>query len=392
MLTTAIVALVLPTDAIHLLGGWGAKPVPAATTPVIVPVPVVTDIVKSSAVPIYLTGLGTVQGSRTVTIKSRVDGQIDTIGFTEGQDVKQGDLIAQIDPRALAAQQAQAQSQLARDEALLANAELDMQRFSNLLKTEATSRQSVDTQKYLVAQYQAAIKNDQAQIEYATVQLGYAKITAPISGRTGVRLVDEGNIVHATDATGIVVIAQIEPIDATFSLPQDALDDVRQAMANGTLTVEAFGRNDTKPRGTGTLLLVDNQIDPSTGTIKLKASFPNKDHALWPGQFVNVRLLLETRKDSVVVPAAAVQRGPSGPYAYLVNADDTVTMRPISVGQIRDGRAVIDKGLEAGEKVVVEGQYKIKPGAHVAAAAPAGAPVPVDATAMKVSKNDGAGK
>jgi multidrug efflux system membrane fusion protein len=365
---SGIAAAIVAVD-FRLTDGFGGKPVTAATPPAAVAaVPVVTALAKGQDLPIYLTGLGTVQGDKTVTIKARVDGQIEKIGFTEGQDVKQGDLIAQIDPRPLEAQKAQAEAQLARDEALLANAQLDLQRFASLLKSDFASHQSVDTQKALVAQYQAAVKTDQAQIEYASIQLGFATITAPISGRTGVRLVDDGNIVHATDTTGIVVITQIEPIAATFSVPEDALDDIRKAMAAGTLTAEAYARNDTTPRAIGKLLLVDNEIDPASGSLKLKVEFPNTDHALWPGQFISVRLLLGTRKDSVTVPAAAVQRGPNGTYAYVVKADGTAVMAPITVGLIRDGIALIDKGLAAGDRVVVDGQYKLKPGVRIAAA------------------------
>jgi multidrug efflux system membrane fusion protein len=223
----------------------------------------------------------------------------------------------------------------------------------------------VDTQKALVAQLEANIQADQAAIDNATVQLGYTTITAPISGRTGMRLVDQGNIVHATDQTGLVVIAQIEPISLVFSLPEDALPDVARAMSKDSLRVLAFSRDEKTKLAEGTLALIDNQIDQTTGTIRLKATFPNKDHALWPGQFVNAQLYLAVRHDGLTVPASVVQRGPQGTFAYVIKPDSTVEMRPVGVGQLRDGIALIDTGLSVGERVVVDGQYKLRPGARV---------------------------
>jgi multidrug efflux system membrane fusion protein len=333
--------------------------------PTVLPVPVVADAVRSQDVPIYVTGIGTVQAFNTVTIRTRVDGQVDKVAFTEGQDVKVGDLLAQIDPRPFQAQLEQAQAQKASHEAQLADARIDLKRFSNLAKSGAATGQSVDTQRALVAQLEANIQADQAAIDNATVQLGYTTITAPIAGRTGFRLVDQGNIVHATDQTGLVVLTQIEPISLIFTLPEDALPDVAHAMAQGPLRVLAVSRDDKTELGDGTLALIDNQIDQTTGTIRLKATFPNKDHALWPGQFVNARLFLAVRHDGVTVPAAVVQRGPQGTFAYVIKPDSTVEMRPISVAQLRDGVALIDTGLRAGEQVVVDGQYKLRPGARV---------------------------
>lgn len=346
----------------HLLRDSTAVAAPMASDP---PVPVAADAVLAQDVPIYLTGIGTVQAFNTVTIRTRVDGQIDKIAFVEGQDVKAGDLLAQIDPRPLQAQLEEAQAQKTSHEAQLADAKIDLQRFSNLAQRGAATVQSVDTQKALVAQLEANIQADQAAIGSATVQLGYTTITAPISGRTGIRLVDQGNIVHATDQTGLVVLTQIEPISLVFSLPEDALPDVARAMSEGILKVAAFSRDDKTQLAEGTLALVDNQIDQTTGTIRLKATFPNKDHALWPGQFVNVRLYLSIRHDGLTVPASVVQRGPQGTYAYVVKPDSTVEMRPIGVAQLRDGIALIDTGLSAGERVVVDGQYKLRPGARV---------------------------
>jgi membrane fusion protein, multidrug efflux system len=348
--------------ALYLARDSAAASRPAPTA---LPVPVVADAVRSQDVPIYVTGIGTVQAFNTVTIRTRVDGQVDKVAFTEGQDVKVGDLLAQIDPRPFQAQLEQAQAQKASHEAQLADAQIDLKRFSNLAKSGAATGQSVDTQKALVAQLEANVQADQAAIDNATVQLGYTTITAPIAGRTGLRLVDQGNIVHATDQTGLVVLTQIEPISLIFTLPEDALPDVARAMARGPLRVLAFSRDDKTELGDGTLALIDNQIDQTTGTIRLKATFPNKDHALWPGQFVNARLFLAVRHDGVTVPAAVVQRGPQGTFAYVIKPDSTVEMRPISVAQLRDGVALIDTGLRAGEQVVVDGQYKLRPGAHI---------------------------
>lgn len=349
----------------HLLRDSTAVAAPPAADP---PVPVAADAVLAQDVPIYLTGIGTVQAFNTVTIRTRVDGQIDKIAFVEGQDVKAGDLLAQIDPRPLQAQLEQAQAQKTSHEAQLADAKIDLQRFSNLAQRGAATVQSVDTQKALVAELEANIQADQAAIDSARVQLGYTTITAPISGRTGIRLVDQGNIVHATDQTGLVVLTQIEPISLVFSLPEDALPDVARAMSQGALKVAAYSRDDKTQLAEGTLALIDNQIDQTTGTIRLKATFANKDHALWPGQFVNVRLYLAVRHDGLTVAASVVQRGPQGTYAYVVKPDSTVEMRPIGVVQLRDGIALIDTGLSAGEQVVVDGQYKLRPGARVALA------------------------
>ena len=349
--------------------GWYAlrSPTPAgAAKPASVPaVPVVAAVAQQQDVPIFLSGLGTVQAYNTVTVKPRVDGSLDKIAFVEGQDVKQGDLLAQIDPRPLQAQLAQAVAHQASDEAQLANAKLDLQRFTNLATREFATPQSVDTQKAQVAQLEAALQGDQAAIDNARVQLGYTTITAPLSGRTGIRLVDQGNIVHASDTTGIVVITQLEPISLVFTLPQDNLPAISQAMAKGKPKVAAFASDDKTALGEGTLALIDNQIDQTTGTVRLKATFPNTDHALWPGQFVNVRLYLETRQ-GVTVPAPAVQRGAQGTYVYVIRPDATVEARPVVVAQTRDGTALIDHGLAAGEKIVVDGQYKLRPGLRVA--------------------------
>jgi len=356
--------------AAAVAGGMGwyvlRNPAPAATKPAgPPPVAVVAAAAEQRDVPIFLSGLGTVQAYNTVTVKPRVDGSLDKIAFVEGQDVKQGDLIAQIDPRPLQAQLDQAIAHQASDQAQLANAKLDLARFTNLATREFATRQSVDTQKAQVAQLEAALQGDQAAIDNARVQLGYTTITAPLSGRTGIRLVDQGNIVHASDTTGIVVITQLEPISLIFTLPQDNLPAISQAMAKGKPKVAAFASDEKTALGEGTLALIDNQIDQTTGTVRLKATFPNADHALWPGQFVNARLYLETRQ-GVTVPAPAVQRSAQGTFVYVIRPDSTVEARPVVVAQNRDGIALLDHGIAAGEKIVVDGQYKLRPGIRVA--------------------------
>ena len=328
-------------------------------------VPVVAGVATARDVPIYLAGIGTVQAFNTVTVKARVDGQIDKIAFTEGQDVKSGQLLAQIDPRPFQAALAQAQAAKAKDQAQLANAKRDLDRFLTLAQRDYATKQSVDTQRATIEGIDAAIQGDDAAIDNAKVQLGYTTVTAPLSGRTGVRLVDQGNIVHASDTTGIVVITQLKPISLVFTLPQDALDDVAAAMAKGPVKAEAYKRDDATRVGDGMLALVDNQIDPATGTIRLKATFANDELRLWPGQFVNVHLLIDTARDAVTVPAQVVQRGPDGTFAYVIKQDGSVEPRKVMLGAVRDGIAIVEKGLQAGERVVVDGQYKIRPGVRV---------------------------
>jgi membrane fusion protein, multidrug efflux system len=345
---------------------WLGSPAAAKLEPVApagVPVDAVAAVRKD--VPVYLSGLGTVQAFNTVTIHSRVDGEIVKIAFTEGQDVKTGDLLAQIDPRPLQAALDQAKAKLAQDEAQLENAKLDLARYEALGQKEFASRQSVDTQAATVRQLEATIRGDQAAIDSAQVQLGYATITSPIDGRTGVRLVDQGNIVHASDATGLVVITQLKPISLIFTLPEENLPAINQAMAEGPLVVVALSRDEKDRYGEGRLSLVDNQIDQSTGSIRLKATFPNDNLALWPGQFVNARLLLRTQRNVVTVPSDAVQRGAQGMYAYVVKPDSTVALQPLQVGQISAGTAVIESGVEEGQRVVVAGQYRLQPGTKV---------------------------
>src|SRR5260370_498155 len=341
---------------VHELEKSAPRQAPSATVPA---VPVTSGLAETKRIPIYLTGLGTVHAFNSGVVKVRVDGQIDKVAFTEGQDVKAGDLLAQIDPRPFQAALDQAKAVKAKDEAQLENAKRDLQRFINL--HDFATKQSVDTQSALVRQLDATIEGDQAAIESAQTQLAYSTITAPLSGRTGVRLVDQGNIVHASDATGLVMITQLQPISVMFSLSDQQLTNVSREMANGPLKVIAEGRTDHQPLGEGTLTLVDNLIDQSTGTIRLKATFPNEDHALWPGQFINIRLLLRTLQQVVTVPSTAIQRGPIGMYAYVINPDSTVAMQPVSVGQMSDQTSVVEKGLQAGDKIVVRGQYRLQP-------------------------------
>jgi multidrug efflux system membrane fusion protein len=338
----------------------------AAHTAAPPPIPVSAGMAELTDVPVYLTGLGTVQAFNTVTVRVRVDGQLDKVAFTEGETVKAGDLLAQVDPRPFQAVLDQAKAAKTRDQAQLENAEHDLQRFEKV-GTLAETQQSIDTQKALIRQLQATIEGDQANIESAQTQLDYTTITAPISGRTGIRLVDVGNIVHATDVTGLVVITQLQPISVIFNLPDDQLGNITKEMGSGALLVTAVARTDQQPLGDGTLSLVDNLIDQTTGTIRLKATFPNDNNALWPGQFVNIRLLLRTLQQVVAVPATAIQRGPDNMYVYVIKPDATVAMQTVSVAQMNAGKAVVEKGLAAGARVVISGQYRLQQGSRVQA-------------------------
>jgi membrane fusion protein, multidrug efflux system len=328
-------------------------------------VPVVAGVVTQKDVPIFLDGLGTVQAFNTVTIRARVDGQIVKVAFTEGQDVHPGDLLVQIDPDPYRTALDQAVAKQGQDEAQLANAKADLKRYADLLANEGVTQQVFDTQKALVNQMEAAVKADQAAVESAKVQLAYTTIVSPLEGRTGVRLVDQGNMVRANDATGLVVITQLKPIFVVFTLAQKYLSSIQERGSSAPLTVLALGPDNTTVLGEGHLTVMDNQIDVATGTIKLKATFPNPDLRLWPGQFVNARLLLTVRKDSAVVPVSVVQRGPEGAFAFVIKEDQTVEIRPITVGQIEGGDALIQDGLRPGDRVVVDGQYKLQKGSRI---------------------------
>jgi multidrug efflux system membrane fusion protein len=330
------------------------------------PVPVIAGIVAERDLPLYLTGLGSVSAFNTATIKPQVDGKLIEVRFTEGQEVKAGDVLAQIDPRPFEATLRQMEANKQRDVAMLANARADLARFSDLAQRAFASRQSVDTQQAQVAQLEATLAADQAQIDNARVQLDYTTIRSPLDGRTGLRLVDAGNIVHQSDTTGLVIVTQVRPISVVFTLPADNLPRVAKRAGDGKLPVLAFSRDNQTKLAEGTLAVIDNLIDPTTGTVKLKATFPNDDRALWPGQFVNARLLIETRQHGVTVPASVVQRGPQGTFAFVIKSDMSVEMRPIAVEQMQDGLALIGDGLKPGERVVVDGQYKLQSGSKVA--------------------------
>jgi len=318
------------------------------------PVPVLVTSATAADVPVYLDGVGTTKALNTVTVKPQIDGKLIKISFKEGEDVPQGHVLAVIDPTTYQAQFDQTVAKKAQDEAQLANARLDLERYVRLATTNASTKQQVDTQRALVAQLEAQVRLDQAAIDNAQAILSYTKIVAPIAGRTGIRQVDEGNIVHASDTTGLVVITQIQPLSVFFNLPQQVLARVNKEFAKGPLQVEALAADNSTVADLGVLQVVDNQVDQTTGTVKLKAEFPNKELQLWPGQFVNVRLLIDTLKQAIVVPTAAVQRGPNGNFVYIVDGDK-VSVRGVLVTQQDETRAVISYGLSAGDRVVTTG-------------------------------------
>lgn len=329
-------------------------------------IPVGVATAERRDVPVYLTGLGSVLAYNTVSVKSRVDGQLLEVNFKEGQMVKAGQLLALIDPRPYEVALSQAQAQLFKDQASLRDARLNYQRYKDLLQQSgAMSQQQVDTQLATADQVEGAVRADQAQVDNAKLNLVYCHITAPISGRIGIRLVDRGNMVHASDANPLLVITQLQPITALFTLPEDNLPAVARRMAQGTLTVDAYSRDDQTKLATGKLLTIDNTIDQSTGTGRLKAVFENKESTLWPNQFVNIRLLLETRKDGIVVPAAAIQRGPQGSFLYAVKPDKTAEVRPVNVALTQGNAALIASGVNPGEMVVTDGQDKLQAGTKV---------------------------
>jgi membrane fusion protein, multidrug efflux system len=330
------------------------------------PVPVAVAIAQRMDLPVYLTGLGSVTPSNSVSVKSRVDGQLTQIGFKEGQQVTKGQLLAVIDSRPFEVQLAQAQATLFKDQAQLRDAKLNFQRFQDLLKESgAVSQQQVDTQGALVDQLDGATRNDEALIASAKLQITYCHITAPITGRIGLRLVDVGNIVHAADPNPLLIITQLQPIAVVFSLPEDQLPAVAQHMKSGTLGALAYSRDDQTKLATGQLQTIDNEIDQTTGTGKLKAMFSNQNNELWPNQFVNIRLLLESRKNAIVVPSAAIQHGPQGAFTYVVKADKTAEARPVTVALSQGNQTAVSQGLAEGENVVTDGQDKIQNGSKV---------------------------
>jgi multidrug efflux system membrane fusion protein len=330
-----------------------------ATVPVLAATPRIEDV------PVYLDGVGTVRALNTVTVRAQVDGKLLSVNFTEGQDVKKGDVLAEIDPAIYQAQYDQAVAKKAQDEAQLANARRDLTRYQELAASKAGSAQQADTQRATVAQLEALIKSDQAAIDNAQTTLGYTKIIAPLSGRVGLRQVDPGNIVHASDTTGVVVITQLQPIAVQFSLPQQQIVRVNAAASKGTLETDVFGNDGKTVVDTGKLTGIDNQVDQTTGTVKIKAEFPNAHFQLWPGQFVNVRLKVETIDKALVIPTSAVQRGPIGAFVYVIGANNIVTAKPVTVTQQTETNAVIAKGLTVGDRVVTTGFANLADGAKV---------------------------
>jgi multidrug efflux system membrane fusion protein len=364
-LANPLIALIFLLVVVASSCGGDPKPgLARASVAPVVPVSVATA--ERHDVPYYLTGLGSVNAYYTVSVKSRVDGELMQVNFKEGQNVQKGDLLAVIDPRPYQVALEQAQAALFRDQAQLRDAKLNFERFKGLLQSSgAMSQQQVDTQGATVDQLDGTVRNDQAAIDSAKLNLVYCHITSPVTGRIGLRLVDPGNIVHATDTNALFVITQLQPIAVIFTLPEDSLPAVAPQMAKGTLEVDAYSRDDQNKLASGKLLTIDNQIDQTTGTARLKAVFDNKDNALWPNQFVNTRLLLNVRKNSTTIPAAAIQRGPQGTYVFAVKSDNTVEVRAVTVAFTQDNVSVIASGVSPNDVVVTDGQDKLQEGSKI---------------------------
>jgi multidrug efflux system membrane fusion protein len=358
-----VVALAIVCAAFTACTGADSKQKAQAAGPRAVAVAIAQ--VQKQDVPVYLTGLGAVTAFYTANIKSRVDGQIMRVNFNEGQNVKEGDLLILIDPRPYQVQKEQMEAQLFKDQATLRDARLNLDRYTTLIPSGSIAQQQVDTQKSLVDQLDGQVRTDQAQIDNAKLQIVYCNITAAFTGRVGLRQVDPGNIVHAADTNPMLILTQLQPIAVIFTLPEDQLPTVAQHMKNSTLQVEAYSRDNQTKLATGKLQTIDNQIDPTTGTAKLKAVFDNKDNQLWPNQFVNANLLLETRKNSTVVPTPAVLRGPQGTFVYLVKPDKTVEARPVTISLTQGNTTVVTAGVNPGDTVVTDGQDKLETGSRI---------------------------
>jgi multidrug efflux system membrane fusion protein len=356
-----IAAVGIGLVASHFYRSSEPAPPPAAPPAV----PVVAKTVASQDVPIYLRGVGTVIAYNNVLVRSQITGQLIKIAFTQGQTVRKGDLLAEIDPRPYQAQLDQAVANRDRDQAQVLNAQANLNRYTPLAAKGYATSQLVDTQKAQLAQLQAMVKSDEAVIEQTKTNLAYTQLLSPIDGVTGIRQIDEGNIIHPTDPNGLVDVTQVQPIDVIFTLPQTDFVEIQQQMAKGPLTVLAYSQDEKVQLDAGKLDLVDNQIIQTTGTIRLRASFPNTQHKLWPGELVNARLLLDTRKNGLTISASAVQQGPNGQFVWVIGSDGTVQMRPVTVAQISEGQALIDSGLKANENVVVDGQYRLQVGTLV---------------------------
>jgi multidrug efflux system membrane fusion protein len=331
------------------------------------PVPVSVAPVERRDVPIYLEGLGTVVAYRTVTVRTQVDGRLEAVKFREGQAVRQGEVLAQIDPRPFQAQLDQAKGALLRDQAALRNARINAERSRKLVAQNLVAQQQLDADLASMGQFEGAVEIDRAAIETAQLNLDYARIVSPVDGVTGIRLVDPGNIVHITDTNGIVVVTQLDPVGVIFTMPQDHLSAVSEQLARGSLPVDAYSRDGSTLLGSGQLELIDNQINQATASIRLKAIVPNPRRALWPNQFVNARLRLETRRDALVMPATALQRGPTGSFVYVLGGEGSVSQRPVEIEEVQGELALVTRGVAEGERVVVDGQNQIRPGSRVVA-------------------------